>query len=156
MSDKKWIDVIVEHAKSELKIMNLDKVKFGDTIITFIKELHEISGNHPQVMKSVVQSIADLIDEKPITPITASDFTLETHSEGGRTFEVWRCTRYPHVYKAADGKYYDDRAIVYKTCNDSLDKQYIYQGELSSKREVLLPYVVREEIVILNATTNCR
>ena len=142
----------MDHAKNELKIMNLDKIELGETIINLIRQLHEISGNHPRVMKSVVQSIADLIDEKPITPITESDFTLETHSEGGRTFEVWRCTRYPHVYKAADGKYYDDRAIVYKTSCDSLDKQYIYQGGLSSKREVLLPYVVREEIVILNAT----
>ena len=127
MSDKRWIDDIVEHAKNELKIMNLDKVKFGDTIITFIKELHEISGNHPQVMKSMVQSITDLIDGKPISPITEDDFKLETHCEDGQTFEVWRCARYPSVYKL-DGKYYDDRAIVFKTTHDSLDKQYIYQG----------------------------
>jgi len=143
MSDKRWIDVIVEHAKNELKIMNLDKVKFGDTIITFIRELHDISGNHPQVMKSMVQSIADLIDEKPISPITDDDFKLETHCEGGQMSEVWRCTRYPSVYKV-DGKYYDDRAIVYKTSHDSLDRQYIYQGGLSSRREVFLPYTVSQ------------
>ena len=148
MSDKRWIDVIVEHAKNELKIMNLDKVQFGDTIISFIRELHEISGNHPQVMKSMVQSIADLIDEKPISPITEDDFALETHCEGGQMFEVWRCTRYKYVYKV-DGKYYDDRAIVYKTSHDSLDRQYIYQGGMSSKQEISLPYTVCEKVVIV-------
>jgi hypothetical protein len=148
MSDKKWIDVIVEHAKNELKIMNLDKVKFGDTIITFIKELHEISGNHPQVMKSMVQSITDLIDGKPISPIMEDDFKLETRCEDGQTFEVWRCARYPSVYKL-DGKYYDDRAIVFKTSHDSLDRHYIYQGGLSSKQEIILPYTVSEKVVIV-------
>lgn len=148
MSDKKWIDVIVEHAKNEMKIMNLHKVKFGDTIITFIKELHEISGNHPQVMKSMVQSIIDLIDGKPISPIKEDDFTMETHGEGGQTFEVWRCARYPSVYRLNE-KYYDDRAIVFKTSHDSLDRQYIYQGGLSSKQEIFLPYTVCEKVVII-------
>ena len=148
MSDRKWIDDIVEHAKNELKIMNLHKVKFGDTIITFIKELHEISGNHPQVMKSMVQSITDLIDVKPISPITEDDFKLETRSEGGGMLEVWSCARYPSVYKL-DGKYYDDRAVVYKTSHDSLERQYIYQGGLSSRREVFLPYTVSEKVVII-------
>ena len=147
MSNKKWIDVVVEHAENESKIMNLHKVKFGDTIVTFIKELHEISGNHAQVMKSMVQSISDLIDEKPISPITENDFKLETHCEGDRTFEVWRCTRYPYVYKL-DGKYYDDRAIVYKTSHESLDRHYIYQGGMSSKQEIRLPYTVSEKVVI--------
>ena len=148
MSDKRWIDVIVEHAENELKIMKLDENKIGATIIKFLKELHEISGNHPQVMKSMVQSITNLIDGKPISPITENDFKLETHCEGDRTFEVWRCTRYPYVYKL-DGKYYDDRAIVYKSSYDSSDKHYIYQGGLSSKQEIFLPYVVREEILMI-------
>jgi len=148
MSEKRWIDVIVEHAKNELKIMNLDKVQFGDTIIKFIRGLHEISGNHPQVMKSMVQSICDLIDEKPISPITEDDFALETHCEGGQMCEVWRCTRYPSVYKV-DGKYYDDRAIAYKASHDSLDRQYIYQGGMSSKQEISLPYTVSEKVVII-------
>jgi len=147
MSEKRWIDIVMEHAKNELKIMNLDKIQLGDTILNLIRQLHEVSGNHPRVMKSVIQSIADLIDEKPISPITKSDFKLETCNDGER--EVWRCTRYPHVYKAADGKYYDDRAVIYKTSYESLDKQYIYQGNISSKREVFLPYVVCEKVVIV-------
>jgi len=148
MSNKKWIDVVLQHAENELKIMNLDKIEVGSTIIKLIRELHEISGNHPQVMKSVIHSIADLIDEKPISPITEDDFQLETHCENGQTFEVWRCYRYPSVYKM-NGKYYDDRAIVYKTSYDSPDKQYIYQGGMSSKQEISLPYVVREKVVII-------
>ena len=148
MSNKKWIDVIVEHAENELKIMKLDENKIGATIIKFLKELHEISGNHPQVMKSMVQSITNLIDGKPISPITENDFKLETHCEGGQMFEVWRCTRYPSVYKV-DGKYYDDKAVVYKTSRDSLDRQYIYQGGMSSKQEISLPYTVSEKVVII-------
>ena len=147
MSNKKWIDVVLQHAENELKIMNLDKIEVGSTIIKLIRGLHEISGNHPQVMKSMVQSIADLIDEKPISPITEDDFKLETHCDGG-LFEVWRCARYTSVYKV-DGKYYDDRAVVYKTSHDSLDRQYIYQGGMSSKQEISLPYTVSEKVVLI-------
>jgi len=149
MSNKKWIDVVLQHAENELKIMNLNKIEVGSTIIKLIRELHEISGNHPQVMKSVIHSIADLIDEKPISPITEDDFKLEIHCEGNRNVDVWRCTRCTHIYKL-DGRYYDDRAIVYKTSYESTDKQYIYQGGMSSKQEISLPYVVREKVIIIS------
>lgn len=147
----KWIDIIIDYAKNELRMMNFDKIELGETIVNLIRQLHEISGNSPRIMKSIIMSIADLIDEKPITPITESDFKLETHTDNGNVVEIWRCTRYPHVYKAPDGKYYNDRAIVYKTRYDSLDKKYIYQGGLSSKQEIVLPYLVSEKIVIVSS-----
>ena len=54
--------------------------------------------------------------------------------------------RYEYIYKAQDGKYYNDRAVVFKKGSDT---QYVYQGQRRSKREITLPYVLLEEIVLI-------
>jgi hypothetical protein len=73
---------------------------------------------------------------KPLTPISEKDFVDD------------RCVRYPYIYKSGE-KYYNDRAVVFKKSYDDLSSQYIYQGQQRSKQEITLPYILREEIVLI-------
>jgi len=135
------IEEILAYAKSELQIMGLDTVELGSTILVLLKQIHGLTGNRPRVMRELVGAISNLIDKKPITPVTESDFN-----------EEGRCTRYAHLRRARDGKYYNDRAIVYKTSYDDPGNQYRYNGSDSSRREITLPYSVRESIEIISRT----
>ena len=132
-----WIEGVLKHSETELKLLGLDQTPLGPAIITFIKELHGTLGNQPSLMKSVTKQVGDLIDKKPIALITEKDFVDD------------RCTRYEYIYKAQDGKYYNDRAVVFKKSYDDPSSQYVYQGQHRSKREITLPYVLREEVVLL-------
>jgi len=57
--------------------------------------------------------------------------------------------RYPYIYKAQDGKYYNDRAAIFKKSYDDPMYECIYQGQNSSKCEITLPYVLRDETFII-------
>lgn len=132
-----WIDGVIKHSESELELLGLHHTPLGPATLNFIKELHGTLGNQPALMKIIVKQVVDLIDKKPLAPITEEHFVNDI------------CTRYPYVYKSPDGRYYNDRAIVFKKSYDDLDSQYIYQGERTSKQEITLPYTLREETVIL-------
>ena len=141
---------LLNYAKTELKITNFDKTELGDTILKFLEQSANITGNNSESMKQLANMLILLIDQKPISPITEEDFEVETHLEGDRTVEILRCTRYPYLYKM-DGKYWDDRAVAFRRANSAeSDKMYIYQSGNSSKQEVELPYFPREEIRTLN------
>ena len=129
-----WLDSILQYSENEMKLLNFDKNGLSDVIIKFIKELHGHVGNQPVIMKSILKNIQDLIDKKPIALITEKDFVDD------------RCTRYEYIYKAQDGRYYNDRAVVFKKGNDI---QYMYECQRCSKQEITLPYVLREEVVLL-------
>jgi hypothetical protein len=129
-----WIDGVVKYSETELKLLGFDQTPLGPAIITFIKELHGTLGNQPGLMKSVVTQVGDLIDKKPIALITEKDFVDD------------RCVRYPYIYKSKDGKYYNDRAVVFKKGNDI---QYVYEGQHRSKQEITLPYFLHEEILLI-------
>lgn len=129
-----WIDGVVQYSETELKLLGLDQTPIGPAIITFIRELHRTLGNQPGLMKSLLKQVGDLIDKKPLAPITEKDFVDD------------KCVRYEYIYKAQDGRYYNDRAVVFKKGNDI---QYIYQGQHRSKREITLPYILREEIILI-------
>ena len=131
-----WIESVLEHSQRELELLGLNHVGLDVTVTSFIKELQEKLGNQPSAMKSVVKYVEQLIDKKPISPITEADF-----------YQDGRCTRYEYIYKAEDGRYYNDRAVVFKK---GLDSQYIYQGQNRSKREITLPYVLHEDVVTLD------
>lgn len=128
-----WIESVLKHSETELKLLGLDQTPLGPAITTFIKELHGTLGNQPSVMKSVIKQVTDLIDKKPLAPITEEDFVDD------------RCVRYPYIYKSGE-KYYNDRAVVFKKGNDI---QYVYQGQHRSKQEITLPYVLCEEVFLL-------
>ena len=129
-----WLDSILQYSENEMKLLNFDKNGLSDVIIKFIKELHGHVGNQPVIMKSILKNIQDLIDKKPIALITERDFVDDI------------CTRYEYIYKAQNGRYYNDRAVVFKKGNDT---QYIYQGQNRSKQEITLPYFLHEETVLL-------
>ena len=131
-----WIEGVLKHSETELKLLGLDQTPIGPAITTFIKELHGVLGNQPGLMKSITKQIGYLIDKKPLAPITEKDFVDD------------KCTRYEYIYKAQDGKYYNDRAVVFKKSYDDPNSQYIYQGQMRSKQEITLPYILREEIVL--------
>ena len=132
-----WIDGVLQHSEKELELLGLHHTQLGPAILTFIKELHGTLGNKPTLMKTLTKQVGDLIDKKPLAPITEDHFVGD------------RCTRYPYIYKAPDGRYYNERAIVFKKTYDDSDSQYVYQGEKRSKQEITLPYVLREEVVLL-------
>lgn len=125
-----WIDGVVQYSETELKLLGFNQTPLGPAITTFIKELHGVLGNQPGLMKSVIKQVGDLIDKKPLAPISEKDFVDD------------RCVRYPYIYKSGE-KYYNDRAVVFKKGDDI---QYIYQGQHRSKQEITLPYVLREEV----------
>lgn len=133
-----------EYAERELELIGFMETEFGETCLKFLEDLAEISGDNPDTMKTVLEMIPRLIDKKPLSPITENDFEIETHTQGDRTIEIERCTRYPHLYKK-DGKYWDDRAIAFQR-EDSDQKMYIYQSSLSSKQEIELPYFPQETV----------
>lgn len=132
-----WIDSVVEFSETELKLLGLDQTNLGPLIIDFIKNLQQTLGNQPAAMKSILKTTADLVDQKPVAPITETDFVDD------------RCMRCSYIYKSEDGKYYNDRAVVFKKSYDDPSSQYLYQGRQRSKQEITLPYVLREEIVLI-------
>tara|TARA_Y100000389_G_scaffold3490_1_gene3414 strand:- start:3485 stop:3892 length:408 start_codon:yes stop_codon:yes gene_type:complete len=131
-----WIDGVVKYSETELKLLGFDQTPLGPAIITFIKELHGVLGNQPGLMKSLLKQVGDLIDKKPIAPIMEKDFVDD------------RCVRYPYIYKSGE-KYYNDRAVVFKKSYDDPNSHYMYQDQRGSKQEITLPYVLREEIVLI-------
>ena len=131
-----WIDGVVKYSETELKLLGLDQTPIGPAIITFIKELHGALGNQPGIMKSLLKQVGNLIDKKPIALITEEDFVDD------------RCVRYPYIYKSGE-KYYNDRAVVFKKSYDDPMYEHMYQGENNSKREITLPYVLREETLLI-------
>lgn len=135
-----WIESVIEHTKRELKLLGLDHVGIDTVVVDFIEGLHAKLGNQPGVMKTITNYTEKLIDKKPIAPITEEDFD-----------EDGRCIRYEYIYRASDGKYYNDRAIAFKK---GLSTQYIYQGQRRSKQEIGLPYVPSEEIQVLDSSSH--
>ena len=131
-----WIDGVVKYSETELKLLGIDQTPLGPAIITFIKELHGTLGNQPGLMKSLLKQVGDLIDKKPLAPITEKDFVDD------------RCVRYPYIYKTGE-KYYNDRAVVFKKSYDDLSSQYLYEDARCSKQEITLPYVLLEGITLI-------
>ena len=131
-----WIEGVLEYSQTELELLGLNHVGLDAVVIEFIKGLHAKLGNQPGAMKSIVKYVEQLIDKKPIAPITEADFDQDG-----------RCARYEYIYRATDGRYYNDRAVVFKK---GLDSQYIYQGQNRSKREITLPYILHEDVVALD------
>ena len=135
-----WIESVIEHTKRELELLGLNHIGLDATVVDFIKGLHEKLGNQPGAMKSIVKYVEQLIDKKPVAPITETDFDQDG-----------RCKRYEYIYRASDGKYYNDRAVAFKK---GLSTQYIYQGQNRSKREISLPYVLSEEIQLCDSSSH--
>ena len=133
-----WIESVLEYSKNELELIGFDKSELGDLILETIKKIHGSVGNKPMLFKTIIGMMNDLVDKKPISVITENDFD-----------ESGRCTRCEYIYRDKDGKYYNDRAVVFKKTIDDPNSQYVYQGQERSKKEVTLPYILREETRII-------
>ena len=152
MEDKKWIDHVIEYAEQELELINFDKTDVGPTMHEFLRQAAALSQDDKKTMKQIVGMLDRLVDQLPISIITDDDFVEETRPDGKT---MARCTRYKYLYRAPDGRYYDDRAVTFIRRDDpKLNHQYIHQGQLSSRREVSLPYMPNEEIVYLEDIEN--
>lgn len=136
-------------AEKELELSGFIETEFGEKVLELLDKLADISNNDPDTMIHLCSILPRLVNRMPLAPITEDDFELETHRAGDRNVEIFRCTRYPHVYKM-DGKYYDDRAIAFRLANSAdTDRMYIYQAGNSSKQEITLPYFPNEEVRVL-------
>lgn len=133
-----WIEGVLDYSKSELELIGFDKNDLGDIVIYTIKKLHGRVGNQPNAMKYMLKMMSDLVDKKPISVITERDFD-----------EDGRCTRCDYIYRAKDGKYYNDRAVVFKRSWEDPSEQYVYQGQNRSKKEITLPYNLRQETILI-------
>jgi len=152
MEDKKWIDHVIEYAERELELINFDKTDVGSTMIEFLRQAAALSQDDKKTMKQIVGMLDRLVDQLPISIITDDDFVEETRPDGK---PMARCTRYKYLYRAPDGRYYDDRAVAFKRKGEpESNRQYIYQGNMGSKQEVSLPYMPNEKIVYLEDIEN--
>jgi hypothetical protein len=138
-----------KYAEKELELSGFDQTEFGKTALKLLDDLADLTKGDSETMKQLCGLLPRLIDRRPLSPITEADFETETHTEGDRTVEISRCTRYPYVYKM-DGKYYDDRAVAFRRIDSAdTDRMYIYQSGNSSKQEITLPYFPSEEVRVL-------
>jgi uncharacterized C2H2 Zn-finger protein len=133
-----WIESVLHYSKQELELIGFDKSDLGEVVIDTINKLHGSVGNQPTAIKSILKMMSDLVDKKPISVITERDFD-----------EDGRCTRCDYIYRAKDGKYYNDRAVVFKRSWEDPSEQYVYQGQNRSKKEITLPCILRQEVVLV-------
>jgi len=134
----------------------LDRAGFGDkefksAVLHFLDAADDLTRGDSSAVKQLSFVVHSLVDRRVLTEITEEDFEDEYHSQGDNSVLIRRCTRYPYLYQTEDGKYWDDRAVGFKTSEDSPDIQYRYQSQDSSKREVSLPYFPETEIKILGS-----
>jgi len=146
----KFKEHLRKYAEKELKLIGFMESEFGNVCLEFLDKCADIAGSDPESMKKICEIMPRLIDRRPLSPITEQDFEVETSTEENNSLEIYRCTRYPYLYRMPDGKYYDDRAIAFRRASSAeTDRMYIYQTGNSSKQEIQLPYLPREEVRIL-------
>ena len=140
-----------KYAEKELELIGFMQSDFGPACLEFLEKCADFASDDPESMKQVCEVIPRLINLKPLSDITEADFEKETYTEGDKSLEILRCTRYPYLYCMPDGKYYDDRAVAFRRADSAeTDRMYIYQSGNSSKQEVELPYFPREEVRTLD------
>jgi hypothetical protein len=152
MEEKTYKDYLLEYAKREFEAANFDHTELSKSMLNFLEEAAEFTNNEPDSIRKLVDIFHLLLNRFPIVPITENDFVEEVHKEDGKPdHKIWRCTRYEHVYKTEDGRYWDDRAVGFKSKGSSdKDVVYVYQGNNSSKQEIQLPYYPNSEIKIID------
>lgn len=140
-----------QYAEKELELIGFMQSEFGPACLEFLEKCANVADNDPENMKRICEIIPRLIDRRPLSPITESDFEAETHVESDRTVEILRCTRYPYLYCMPDGKYYDDRAVAFRRADSAeTDRMYIYQSGQNSKQEVELPYYPSNRVKVIS------
>jgi hypothetical protein len=152
MEEKTYKDYLLEYAKREFEAANFDHTELSKSMLNFLENAAEFTNNEPDSIRKLVDIFHLILNRFPIVPITENDFVEEVHKEDGKPdYKIWRCTRYEHVYKTEDGRYWDNRAVGFKLKGLSdKDVVYIYQENNNSKQEIQLPYYPNSEIKIID------
>jgi hypothetical protein len=152
MEEKTYKDYLLDYAKREFKAANFDHTELSKSMLNFLEEAAEFTNNEPDLIRKLVDIFHLLLNRFPIVPITENDFVEEVYKEDDNPeYRIWRCTRYEHVYKTEDGRYWDDRAIAFKYKADiNSHTIYSYQCDLSSKQQITLPYYPKQRIEYIN------
>jgi len=144
---KKYIDYTVDYAKREFDAAEL-KLEDMNFMIKFLKESANFTNNEPDYMKQLVLILSKILDRFPIVAITENDFVEEIYKEEGKPdYKIWRCTRYPYVYRTEDDRYWNDRAIAFKFKDELNSPNVFYTWK--SKQEIFLPYYPEAKIEFL-------
>lgn len=130
-------EYILDFSKTELEKINFLDIEVGNTMLELVSQVADLCDSNPEKMKCVMQMLIDIVDQKPLSPITEEDFVEEKIEIQGKEKTIYRCNRCYYVYKDADGKYYNDRAIAFI---DNKTGIIFYTGD--SKREIEIPYVL--------------
>lgn len=138
---------IKKYAERELELTGFKETSFGKDSVNLLVNLVDLTNSDISVMRQLCEWLPRLIERIPISPITEDDFQLEQH--GDKSKDVWRCTRYPHVYRTNDGKYWNDRAVIFKYFDSVEGEQMFFYGSEGSKCEITLPYFPVTEIKYL-------
>jgi len=133
-------DFILDFAKYELQKINFLGIDAGKTMLELISQIADLCHNDPEKMKHVMKMLPDILDQKLLSPITEEDFIEEQICIKGKEKIIYRCRRCPYVYKDADGKYYNDRAVAFVE-----DKSNNIYYTSDSKEEIELPYILAVE-----------
>lgn len=148
MSYKRFLN---DFATQELELSGFLNTDFGKSCLDLLNKCSDFCNEDPHSMKTVLEILPKLIDKMPLSPITEEDeFREEDYSNGENKHIIKRCVRYPQLYQDMNGKYYDEKAIVFiSTVGTDIHKSYLYQKKYNSKKEVTLPYFPQQEEVLI-------
>ena len=150
MSQRERVDLIYRYAQRELILSKLDNLPIAYSALAFIKDLCNMTNCEPNAMLQFIHVLQRFTEMKPITPIIEEDFEAQHDTGNGKTVTHYVCTRWSSIYKTEDGNYYDDQAVKFRVKNrPDVGSMYIYQGSLTSKKQIELPYVIDPIIVEL-------
>jgi len=141
-------DQLIRYAERELGLIGFMNSPLGKVCLDFLETCAEVTNEDADSMKHVCEILPRLIDLRPLSPITEDDFAVEVPTDTDQDAKVTRSTRYPYLYRTSDGKYYDDRAVVFQEIdsNGNTNTVYLYQEVNSSKQEVELPYFPIQQV----------
>ena len=145
---------IFEHAFDEMNLINAADNAAGKCVLNFVKELSDITNDGSEIMVIYGEMLKRIFGRKILSPITEKDFNIELYDNGIEKVEIARCTRIPSVIKSFDGKYYNEKGIVYINIKNPTHKMYIYEGILNSRVEITLPYDGEEKVIYLDDNEN--
>lgn len=145
---------VLEHAEHELFLIGVKDTPVGEILLSFIKEISPHSKNDHNVMQIYAEMLKRIFSKKILSPITEKDFEEQDFNTGHEVVKIKRCTRNPYVFQWLDGKYYNERGIVYINPKDINHRMYIYDGKLHSKTEIYLPYDGEEKVVYIDDNEN--
>lgn len=143
---------ILDYAKRELEKANFKETYTYDAVLNYISAICDITLSQESSLIMLHSMVENLLQCQPITEITEKDFS-EISTEYKESSKILRrCNRYPSVYQTIDGKYWDDKAVVFITHDQK--KLFLYQKKYNSKKQITLPYLPKTKIIQIDSSNN--